>query len=159
MDRNGIKRGSDPLESLFELSETLFKTLVYQPGITDVSSTVDHIIETGKGVCQDYAHVMIAIARSWGIPSRYVSGYMHVTGLAYEQVPETQTHAWVECLLPDLGWIGFDPTNNALADERHVRIAVGRDYLDVSPTRGVIINGGPSRLTAVVKMQKSSLSA
>ncbi len=159
VDRHGIKRGSDPLESLFELSETLFKTFVYQSGITDVSSTVDHIIETGKGVCQDYAHVMIAIARSWGIPSRYVSGYMHVTGLAYEQVPETQTHAWVECLLPDLGWIGFDPTNHALADERHIRIAVGRDYLDVSPTRGVIINGGPSKLTAVVKMQKSSLSA
>ena len=159
VEKHDIKRGADPLESLFGLSEVLFRKLVYQSGITNVSSTVDHIIETGKGVCQDYAHLMIAIARSWGIPSRYVSGYMHVTGLADEQVPETQTHAWVECLLPGLGWIGFDPTNHTLADERHIRIAVGRDYLDVSPTRGVIIDGGPSMLTAVVKMQKSSLPA
>ena len=158
VDTHNIKRGSDPLETLLELSETLFRTFKYEPGITDVSSTVDHIIETGKGVCQDYAHVMISIARSWGIPARYVSGYMHVIGVADEQVPETQTHAWVECLLPNFGWIGFDPTNHTLADERHVRIAIGRDYLDVSPTRGVIIDGGPSKLTATVKMRKSSLT-
>ena len=158
IEKHSIKRGSDPLESLLQLSETLFHTFHYEPGITNVSSTVDHIIETGKGVCQDYAHVMLAIARSWGIPSRYVSGYMHVTGIADEQVPETQTHAWVECLLPNRGWLGFDPTNHTFADERHVRIAVGRDYLDVSPTRGVIIDGGPSTLTAAVKMNKSSLT-
>ena len=76
--------------------------------------------ETNKGVCQDYAHVMPAISRTWGIPSRYVSGYMHVT---------------------------------SVANERHVRIAVAEDYLDVSPTRGVLIDGEPSNLEATVKMQ------
>ena len=84
---------------------------------------------------------MIAIARSWGIPTRYVSGYMYLAGIPGEEVPESATHAWVECLLPDLGWFGFDPTNATIADERHVRIAVGRDYLDVSPTRGILIDG------------------
>ena len=96
---------------------------------------------------------MIAIARSWGIPTRYVSGYMYLTGMYGEQVSESATHAWVECLLPDLGWFGFDPTNATIADERHVRIAVGRDYLDVSPTRGILIDGEPSTLNATVKME------
>ena len=123
------------------------------PGATTAASTIEDILTTRRGVCQDHAHAMIGIARSWGIPTRYVSGYMHVTGLPGEIVPETATHAWVECLLPDLGWFGFEPTNAGIADERHVRIAVGRDYLDVSPTRGVLIHGEPSTLEATVKMQ------
>ena len=77
---------------------------------------------------------MIAVARSWGIPTRYVSGYLHVTGAEGEQAPSTLTHAWAECRLPGLGWTGFDPTNRTLADHRHVRLAVGRDYQDVAPT-------------------------
>ena len=125
------------------------------PGATNAGSTIDDILITKQGVCQDYAHVMIAIARSWGIPTRYVSGYMHVTGLQGEIVPQSATHAWLECLLPDVGWFGFDPTNATVADERHVRIAVGRDYNDVSPTRGVLIDGEPSDLDATVKIQKT----
>ena len=153
LTRNRISSGSDPVDSLLRLSDTLQRNFEYVPGATTAESTIEDILVSKRGVCQDYAHVMIAVARSWGIPTRYVSGYMHVTGLRGEIVPETATHAWVECLLPDLGWFGFDPTNATTADERHVRIAVGRDYLDVSPTRGVLIDGEPSTLEANVKMQ------
>ncbi len=148
-----IGSGSDPVESLLRLGDTLFRNFEYTPGSTNAASKIEEILETRQGVCQDYAHVMIAIARSWGIPTRYVSGYMYLTGMHGEQVSESATHAWVECLLPELGWFGFDPTNATIADQRHVRIAVGRDYLDVSPTRGILIDGESSTLDATVKME------
>ena len=107
---------------------------------------IEHVLETGCGVCQDYTHVLIAIARSWGIPSRYVSGYLHREGAPGEQTPAGASHAWAEFLLPDLGWIGIDPTNDTVADHRHVRVAVGRDYADAAPTRGAVFGGGESRL-------------
>ena len=154
--RQGIEAGADPLESLSRLSDTLHHRLEYIPGSTSAESSVDHVLETGRGVCQDYAHAMIAVARSWGIPARYVSGYIHVTGQAGEQAPESATHAWAECRLPGLGWIGFDPTNRTLAGERHVRIAVGRDYRDVSPTRGVRRGGGEARLEAAVRVREDA---
>ena len=153
VEKYRIASGSDPVESLLRLGDTLFRNFEYTPGSTHAVSTIQDILETRRGVCQDYAHVMIAIARSWGIPTRYVSGYTYFTGIHDHVVPESATHAWVECLLPDLGWFGFDPTNNTVADERHVRIAVGRDYLDVSPTRGILIEGEPSTLEAIVKME------
>ena len=155
VEKHRIGSGSDPVESLLRLGDTLYRNFNYAPGTTNAASTINDILNTKQGVCQDYAHVMIAIARSWGIPTRYVSGYMYVTGLRGEIVPESATHAWVECLLPELGWFGFDPTNATVADERHVRIAVGRDYTDVSPTRGVLIDGEPSTLEATVKMEKT----
>ena len=153
VSRNGIQRGDDPLKDLLRLSETLHNSFHYAPGSTLATSPIEHILESGRGVCQDYAHVMIAIARSWGIPARYVSGYLYVTGLAGEQAQENATHAWVECLLPELGWVAFDPANRSVADERHVQIAVGRDYQDVSPTRGVYRGGGATRLEANVQVR------
>ena len=117
-----------------------------------MESPVEHILETGRGVCQDYAHLMIAIARSWGIPTRYVSGYLNPTDQSGEQAPSNATHAWVECRLPELGWIGFDPTNQSFAGEGgKVHIAVGRDYHDVSPTRGVLQGGGATHLEVDVR--------
>ncbi len=151
--RLDIRPLDDPLTSLRRLTETLHHSFTYTPGSTSVISPIDHILETGHGVCQDYAHVMIAIARSWGIPTRYVSGYLHVSGADGEQSPETATHAWAECRLPGLGWIGFDPTNRTLVDQRHVRLAVGRDYQDVSPTRGVFRGAGQSRLDVNVRIR------
>jgi len=156
LDSHGIEPGADPLESLRRLSDALYRHLSYVPGSTSVESSVEHVLDTGRGVCQDYAHLMITVARSWGIPARYVSGYLHVTGLPGEQVPDNATHAWVECRLPGLGWIGFDPTNQSLADERHVRIAAGRDYRDVSPTRGVRQGGGEARLEVDVRVREDA---
>ena len=152
VNRHGIEPGDDPLESLLQLSHTLHDCLQYIPGSTTAESTVEHIIETGRGVCQDYAHLMIAIARSWDIPARYVSGYLNPTDQPDEQAPSNATHAWVECRLPELGWVGFDPTNQSFAGEGgKVHIAVGRDYRDVSPTRGVLQGGGEIRLEVNVR--------
>ena len=151
-DANGLRKGGDPLSSLLELGRTLHGAFRYEPGSTAVDSPIEHIMETGSGVCQDYTHVMIAIARSWGIPSRYVSGYLHREGAPGEQTPEGASHAWAEFLLPDLGWFGIDPTNDTIADHRHVRIAIGRDYADAAPTRGAVFGGGESRLDVVVRV-------
>lgn len=152
VDRHGIRPGEDPLKGLLRLSDTLNRCFRYVPGSTSVLSSIEQILTSGSGVCQDYAHTMIAIARSWRIPARYVSGYLHLSGLEGEQARENATHAWVECLLPELGWVGFDPTNRCLADERHVRIAVGRDYRDVSPTRGVLQGGESTGIEVSVRV-------
>ena len=152
VDRLGIKPEGDPLGSLLNLSDMLHHTLEYVPGSTSVVSPIDHILESGQGVCQDYAHVMIAIARSWGVPVRYVSGYLYVDETG-GYAPEAATHAWVECRLPSLGWVGFDPTNKSFIDERYVRIAVGRDYQDVAPTSGILMGGGETSLEVSVMMR------
>ncbi|MDE2846224.1 MAG: transglutaminase family protein [Gemmatimonadota bacterium] len=150
VQRSGIAPAGDPLAALKRLSGALFERFEYVPGSTTISSTIEHILDTGRGVCQDYAHVMIAVARTWGIPARYVSGYLHDESAAGG---DTTSHAWVECRLPGPGWTGFDPTNATLADERHVRVAVGRDYRDVSPTRGVLFGGGDIQLEVEVSME------
>ena len=142
----GIRPDSDPLSSLLGTASTLWATFRYEPGSTEVDSPIERILETGRGVCQDYTHVMIAIARSWGIPSRYVSGYLLPGGAPGERTPAGASHAWAEFLLPDLGWVGIDPTNGMRAEDRHVRVAVGRDYADAAPTRGAMFGGGETRL-------------
>ncbi|MDE2926275.1 MAG: transglutaminase family protein [Acidobacteriota bacterium] len=152
VSRTGIERADDPLEGLLRLSRQLHRSFSYVPGSTSAASPIDDILQSGRGVCQDYAHVMITVARSWGIPSRYVSGYLSETGQPGEQAVGNATHAWVECRLPELGWIGFDPTNVSLVDQRHVRIAVGRDYKDVSPTQGVRQGGGETNLEVDVQV-------
>ena len=92
---------------------------------------------TRKGVCQDFAHIFLSLVRPLGIPARYVSGYLFQAAGSQDRSTDGATHAWVEVLLPDLGWVGLDPTNNLIADDRHIRVAIGRDYADVPPTRGV----------------------
>ena len=146
-----LRPGDDPLQSLIRLSDTLHETFDYVPGSTTAVSPIDHILDSGGGVCQDYAHVMIAVARSWGIPARYVSGYLFASKPGQE-ASGSQSHAWVECLLPGLSWVGYDPTNRTAPDERHVRVAVGRDYHDVAPTRGVRVGGGADLLEVSVRM-------
>ncbi len=149
--RTAIRAEGDPLEALAALSDSLHRGFEYVPGSTSVVSSIDHILETGQGVCQDYAHVMIAVARSWGVPARYVSGYVPLDSGSTAMA--SASHAWAECLLPGLGWTGFDPTNGRLAGGRHVRVAVGRDYQDVAPTRGVLQGGGDSTLEVDVRMR------
>ena len=140
----------DPLSALSALAGALHRIFEYLPGSTSAVSPIEQILESGVGVCQDYAHVMIAIARSWGVPSRYVSGYLHVADPPDQPTRAEASHAWVECRLPDLGWVGFDPTNPGLARELYVRIAVGRDYGDVSPVRGIFRGSADARLTVAV---------
>jgi transglutaminase-like putative cysteine protease len=132
-----LERGDDPLEMLTQLTSKLFDTFAYAPRSTRVDSPIDDALRARQGVCQDFAHIMIALVRGLGIPCRYVSGYLFHGASDQDRSSDGATHAWVEALLPDLGWVGFDPTNNLIASERHVRVAIGRDYFDVPPTRGV----------------------
>lgn len=144
---NGIPRAEGTAEGLRDLQSRLYEIFRYTPGSTGADSPIDRILETGRGVCQDYAHVMASICRRWGIPARYVSGYL---APAAGNTTRGESHAWVECRLPRLGWTGFDPANNCPCDERHVRVAVGRDYADVPPSRGVFSGLAASRLTTRV---------
>lgn len=150
IEAQGIEPGGTPLSSLLQAASKLYGAFSYTPGSTHVDSTIEHILETCHGVCQDYTHVLIAIGRSWGIPSRYVSGYLHLEGTGNEQTPSGASHAWAEFWIPGPGWVGIDPTNNTPADHRHIRIAIGRDYADAAPTQGTYFSGGHSRLEVCV---------
>ena len=157
MDEMSIRRLDDPFDSISRLSDTLHESFRYVPGTTTAVSPIEHILEWRQGVCQDYVHVMITIARDWGIPARYVSGYLYVKSRDHDADPGAASHAWVECLLPELGWIGFDPTNQSLADERHIRVGIGRDYQDVAPIRGIFMGGGASELDVEVRVRKQAV--
>ncbi len=113
----------------------VYSTFSYQPGTTTVRTSVAQVVEARGGVCQDFAHLLIAVARARGVPARYASGYIFSGGA--NVLGAEASHAWVEAYLPPFGWVGFDPTNDRLADDSFVLVALGRDYGDVSPTRGV----------------------
>ena len=133
----GLERGNDPLVSLRRFMGEIYARFAYSPRSTRVDSPIDEALETRKGVCQDFAHIFLSLVRPLGIPARYVSGYLFQEAGSQDRSADGATHAWVEVLLPDLGWVGLDPTNNLIADDRHIRVAIGRDYADVPPTRGV----------------------
>ncbi|HEY0265276.1 MAG TPA: transglutaminase family protein, partial [Rhizomicrobium sp.] len=142
----------DPMTALRTLQRGIYDSFEYQSGVTEVNSPIEVALEQRRGVCQDFAHIMTAIAREWGIPTRYVSGYLYHKG-SRDRSAADATHAWVEAYLPSLGWVGFDPTNNIMAGERHVRAAVGRDYADVPPTRGTYKGGADSELSIAVSLE------
>ena len=102
---------------------------------------------------------MIAICRDWGIPARYVSGYLHTNRAGGDRSDPDHTHAWVETFLPSLQWVGFDPTNNAMAGERHIAVAVGRDYADVPPSRGVFKGEAESKLSVGVQVREAQTTS
>jgi transglutaminase-like putative cysteine protease len=133
----------------------------YEPGITQVQSTADEILTIGAGVCQDFAHLTIAILRLAGVPARYVSGYLAPQDNSSTEVAvgSQASHAWIEAHLPGCGWAGYDPTHGCPTDIRHVRVAVGRDYSDVTPLRGVYRSFGSRQTMSVeLKLERSSQS-
>ncbi len=148
-------RRRDPLKMVLELSALLYSYIAYVPKSTHVDSPIDHALESRQGVCQDFAHIMIALTRRIGIPCRYVSGYLFHKAGDKTRSAEGATHAWVETLLPGLGWVGFDPTNNVVAGDRHFRTAVGRDYADVPPTKGIFKGSAESQLLVSVHVAPS----
>ncbi len=154
-----VRRRDDPLMLVRELNTRLYEYFRYVPRSTRVDSPIDEAIASREGVCQDYAHTMIALVRTLGIPCRYVSGYLHQratdVGEGQDRSLPNATHAWVEAFLPHLGWVGFDPTNNVLAHERHIRTALGRDYADVPPTHGVYRGRTTSELSVAVQVDAS----
>ena len=148
-----VRRRDDPMMLVHELNQRLFNYFEYVPKSTRVDSPIDLAIESHMGVCQDFAHTMIALLRHVGIPARYVSGYLYRSREDHDRSTPDATHAWVDVLLPYLGWVGFDPTNNLVAHHRHIRTAVGRDYADVPPTRGIFRGKTESELYVAVHVE------
>ena len=141
--------GESVASFLIELNQAIHDRMEYDKDVTHVHSTVDEIWSLKAGVCQDFAHLMMACTRSLGIPTRYVSGYLcggEDSGIRGEQA----THAWVECALPSGKWLGLDPTNNLLANDRHIRVHMGRDYGDVTPSKGIYVGWAAERLDVSV---------
>jgi len=147
-----LKRWGNPLELLQELNTKMYEYFEYAPNTTKVDSPIDEAIESRQGVCQDFAHIMTALVRQLRVPCRYVSGYLYHEDKAKDRSPAGATHAWVEAYLGELGWIAFDPTNNLMGCERHIRVAIGRDYADVPPTRGVHKGEAASELSVIVSV-------
>ena len=133
-----LKKINSPEKSIIaiaqECNDYIFKNFTYTKGITNIETTVDEILEIRKGVCQDFAHVLLQLLRSAGIPARYVSGYIcpNESGLRGEGA----THAWVEIYTPTQGWLGLDPTNNIWTMDNHVKLSVGRNFSDCTPVKG-----------------------
>jgi transglutaminase-like putative cysteine protease len=146
----------DPLSATRRLMAAIRRDFEYVPRSTRVDSPIDVAIAARRGVCQDFAHIMIAAGRLIGLPCRYVSGYIAPRPNDEEsRIEASATHAWVEVRLPALGWLGVDPTHNQPAGLRHVRVAIGRDYTDVPPTRGVFKGGAGSTLAVAVDVTPS----
>jgi len=141
-----------------ELTARLHADITYAPGETSIATAATEVLDTRRGVCQDFAHLMIACLRSRGLPARYVSGYLRTNAPAgvNEQkklVGDGASHAWVSVWSPPYGWIEFDPTNGCFAGTDHVAVAWGRDFGDVSPLRGVILGGGRHELSVTVAVE------
>jgi len=128
------------------------KDFTYAPGATDVSTPVAEIMTHRSGVCQDFAHAMIAGLRGLGLPARYVSGYLRTGNDTLRGADAS--HAWISLWCGDeLGWLDFDPTNNLLVRDGHIAVAYGRDFADVTPMRGIILGGGRHNVSVAVKVE------
>jgi transglutaminase-like putative cysteine protease len=147
-----------PLVNANVLSEYVYNNFEYKKGVTGIETRVDEILKLKAGVCQDFAHVLLVMLHMIGIPARYVSGY--ICPKDREMRGEGATHAWVEAYIPFFGWLGLDPTNNCIVSDRHVRLAIGRNFSDCTPVKGtykgssehtlevsVVINNGNQKLS------------
>jgi len=144
--------GRPLLDAVRHLTQRLHTDFTYDPRATSVSTPLRDVLRTRRGVCQDFAHVQIGCLRALGLAARYVSGYL-VTQAPPGQprlVGADASHAWVSVYCPGYGWIDADPTNNVLPSEQHITVAVGRDYSDVSPIKGVCLGGGQHTMQVAV---------
>ncbi len=136
-------------EVVARVSQYIQSHFEYARDVTNASSPIADLLEHRQGVCQDFAHLMIGILRSFGIPARYVSGYIHRPN------KESQSHAWCEVWLPDLGWVGVDPTNDCVVHDHFIKVAHGRDFTDVPPNKGIY--RGQGQETILVRVQTRAL--
>ena len=147
-------------EAILSLNQYIFKNFTYMPGVTDIRTPITDVLKRRQGVCQDFAHLMIALIRCAGLPARYVSGYIETEpALGPDGRPligATASHAWVEVYLPSGMWVGIDPTNNILEGERHVQLGIGRDYNDVPPLRGVFKGAERQILSVGVSVSRTT---
>ncbi len=137
-----LRNDFDVLETLFDLNTTIYREYRYQPGSTRLATTAFDVYENRRGVCQDFANLFICLSRLLGIPARYACGYVYTGPKQENRVQAEASHAWVQVYLPELGWKGLDPTNGVITTTEHVRVAVGRNYIDATPTAGTLFEGG-----------------
>ena len=151
--------GSTLWNSCLALMQKIHTTIEFKPGFTTVNTPVEAVVKGRKGVCQDFAHLMIACLRNMGIPARYVSGYIETLPPPGKKklVGSDASHAWVSVYFPDIGWVEFDPTNNLLPSDKHITVAFGRDYHDVAPLKGVVFGSGKQTLEVKVDVERVML--
>ncbi len=147
-------RGRDWFEALRELTSRIYDDFEFDPGATTVSTSVDEVLYQKRGVCQDFAHLMLACLRGLNLPARYVSGYLLTDPPPGRPrlLGVDASHAWVAAYSPQHGWVEVDPTNDQLADQRYITLAWGADFADVVPLRGVILGGGEQRMDIEVSV-------
>jgi transglutaminase-like putative cysteine protease len=149
------RKGRSPLAFLRDIASGVNRSFSYVKKSTAVNSPIEDALRSRQGVCQDFAHIMIALVRNARIPCRYVSGYLYHSSETAHPAADGATHAWVEALLPGIGWVGFDPTIDRLASEKHIRTAIGRDYADVPPTMGMMKGKADTHLQVRVRVTPS----
>ncbi len=143
--------GGDQVAQLHQLSATVRAAVDYRLGDTDAKTTAEQAVSAASGVCQDHAHIFAAAGRSLGFPVRYVSGYLLLDSGAHQ----TAGHAWAEAWVDGLGWVGFDVSNGISIDERYIRVAVGRDYLEAAPVSGVRYGPGLEQMDVALDVQQA----
>ena len=146
----GSGGGSDRLALLHNLSQQIHDSVAYEIGFTDAETTAESAMAAGRGVCQDHAHIFIGLARTFGIPARYVSGYLMMD----DRIDQEAGHAWAEAFVDGLGWVAFDVSNGISADARYVRIASGCDYREAAPVTGITYGTGDSALTVSLAVEQ-----
>lgn len=152
-----LSSGDGLVSYLSAMNTYLHGRFRYAPSATDVNTPLTEFAQHTSGVCQDFAHAMLALCRAAGIPARYVSGYIHANPRGDEQLIGAEaSHAWVEAFIPGNGWVGFDPTNGCPVTEAHVKIGYGRDYDDLPPLRGLRRGGGGATLEVTVQVRKGN---
>lgn len=134
-----------------ELTHRIFTEFAYDPNFTTIATPLADVLKHKRGVCQDFAHLQVGCLRAMGIPAKYVSGYLETLPPPGQKkmVGADESHAWIAYFSPKEGWVEFDPTNNTLAESQHIVTALGRDYYDVTPVKGVIFGGGKSPVLTV----------
>ncbi len=142
--------------AVHDLMNRIYADFEFQPGFTTIATPLSEVMETRRGVCQDFAHLAIGCLRSLGLSARYVSGYIETLPPPGKEklTGVDASHAWFSVYCPENGWTDFDPTNNQLPDTRHITVAWGRDYADVAPLKGVIFSAGDHQLTVSVDVQR-----
>ena len=151
-------KGRPLLEAVEDLSTRLYSDFTYDPDFTTIATPLDDVIKHRRGVCQDFAHLGIGCLRALGFAARYVSGYIE-TEPSSDKAPLTgadASHAWFSVYLPQLGWVDFDPTNNQIPADRHITLAWGRDYADVTPLKGVVFGSGTHELSVSVDCKREN---
>jgi transglutaminase-like putative cysteine protease len=144
--------GRPLLDAALELTHRIFDDFEFDEKATDISTPLEQVLRGRRGVCQDFAQLMIGALRSIGLPARYVSGYIltHPPAGKPRLIGADASHAWVSVFFPALGWVDFDPTNRCLVQHEHITLGWGRDFGDVTPLRGIVLGGGKQELDVQV---------